>query len=421
MGKQSSRIYYRRKDHKDIYFQGVYHNAMIVRKEGDAELVWRKLYDEGYFVYTRQASGFYTAILYPKYRIREYHNNAASNTYYSDRYLVRKYAYSSAKAIISSDGKLWKSIGGNSGALAVIPKGDGVVVLSKQKYTYIPILESLDADEENSLVIFSDDEAGAKTGNSIFNTAGITDFCLLLNGSLSPVEALAVHTDGSIYRGLFTANTTEVGGSGCYNGMYYCAFNNIPDGSYVYVSNNGRDWERRGIPVKGRNLYTIQSDKGIIVYISSVNNNAYSPMHIYSTTDFVNYTRIDFPDSIVVPIIGQIYNAEKSSLNLKLSPSATDVDGSYNPTVYTSVYGFLSNMTRRQICYIEKGKISPPKGMIMDYAINLINMTPAHITIYLDNLFFRESDGNFAFFEGLYPESYMNDYLEITNTEGSEV
>lgn len=41
MGKQSARMVYQGKDHKDIYFQGNYHNAIV--KNG--EVVWYKLYD----------------------------------------------------------------------------------------------------------------------------------------------------------------------------------------------------------------------------------------------------------------------------------------------------------------------------------------------------------------------------------------
>lgn len=41
MGKQSARMVYRGKDHKDIYYQGNYHNAMY--KGG--QLVWKKIYD----------------------------------------------------------------------------------------------------------------------------------------------------------------------------------------------------------------------------------------------------------------------------------------------------------------------------------------------------------------------------------------
>lgn len=45
MGKQSARIVYRGKDHKDIYFRGKYHDAMYL----GYELLWYKIRKEGYY------------------------------------------------------------------------------------------------------------------------------------------------------------------------------------------------------------------------------------------------------------------------------------------------------------------------------------------------------------------------------------
>lgn len=423
MGKQSARIYYRETDHKDIYFQGNYHNAMIVSKESDSELVWRKLYDEGYFVYTRWdtdiSRSYYTAILYPKYRIREYRSEIAMETYHSDKYLARKYAYVSTGAIVSADGKLWRRIDGNDEERGVIPKCDGIVVCSniaalQCKYTYIPILESGYLDEKNSFVIFSDDAAGTRTDNSFFYSAGISDVCLLMDNSKSPVEAFAVDMKGNIYDGLFTTYYSEISSTGCYNGLYYCTISNVPDGCYVFVSNSiNVTWKRLEFPVKARYVQTIESSDGVVIYMSWLKNSPYGAVQVYVTTDFVNYTKIDIPDSIVVPIIGQIYAGEKSYLNLKMSYYAADLTDAYNIDVNSNTYQLLSEMSRCQICYIEKGKIAPPKGMIIHLFIRLINTQEKQITAYLDNMFFQESDGNFAFFEGLYPESYMNDYLGV--------
>ena len=47
MGKQSARLIYRGKDHKDIFFQGHYHDAMYI----GSELVWYKIRQEGYYVF----------------------------------------------------------------------------------------------------------------------------------------------------------------------------------------------------------------------------------------------------------------------------------------------------------------------------------------------------------------------------------
>lgn len=54
MGKQSARLYYDGKDHKDIFFRGKYHDAMYL----GYELLWHKIRKEGYyvFIYVRGSS-----------------------------------------------------------------------------------------------------------------------------------------------------------------------------------------------------------------------------------------------------------------------------------------------------------------------------------------------------------------------------
>lgn len=419
MGKQSARLYYRGKDHKDIYFQGKYHNAMIVRKEDKPELVWRKLYDEGYFVYTRLSGpsgspSYYTAILYPKYRIREYYGEIAQVTYHSNKHLARKYTGSWLGAVISYDGKLWKRIEGNNTEYGVVPKADGIVIYSvagyqKYKYTYIPIVNG-DVDEENALEIYFD--ASGKVGG-IFSTVGITDFCLLLDESKYPIiSALAVDMQGNVYNELFaTRQDQEIGGSGYYNGMYYCVFTNVGSGCYVYVSNSiGGPWERRSFPVRATKIYTIQTSNEIVVYVSSVNDNIYSAVQIYTTTDFISYKRISIPNNLTVSIIGAKYDEEKEYINFRMAREASAIENAYNLAVYGyDLYSVIGNMAKNTICYIEKCKISPPKGMIIQQGSL---ESAGRVTVYLDNLFFQPSEGNFAFFEELYPETFMNDYLE---------
>lgn len=58
MGKQSSRIYFQKKDHKDIYMNGHYHSAVYLCKESESgkvkcELVWRKIFDENLYIFTQ--------------------------------------------------------------------------------------------------------------------------------------------------------------------------------------------------------------------------------------------------------------------------------------------------------------------------------------------------------------------------------
>lgn len=57
MGKQSARILFQGKDHKDIYMNGYYHSAVYLCKESEdgkvnCELVWRKIFDENLYIFT---------------------------------------------------------------------------------------------------------------------------------------------------------------------------------------------------------------------------------------------------------------------------------------------------------------------------------------------------------------------------------
>lgn len=57
MGKQSARLYYQGKDHKDIFYRGNFHNKMYK----GSQLLWEKLYPDAYFLGTIRKSdrGFY--------------------------------------------------------------------------------------------------------------------------------------------------------------------------------------------------------------------------------------------------------------------------------------------------------------------------------------------------------------------------
>lgn len=429
MGKQSARLYYRKKDHKDIYFQGNYHNAMYVRKDGDAQLVWRKLYDEPYYVYTNQAQtvqpySYGAAILYPKYRIRESVGEMSLQTYHSKKYLTRKYNYSSVGAAISQDGKLWKRISGGSDERFVLPLGDGIVkvrrISGQTIYEYVPCIGIETADKE-AATIYSVTEKYA--GDSIISSIGISDFLLMMDDSAYPRKAFAVDLKGNVYRDLFTllGMDSESGGSGYFDGLYYFVVtNNRSFGGYVFVSESiAGPWEMRTPPVRASDLYAIQGSDEIVVYLDRINDSFYSKPQIYTTTDFIEYTKIDIPDSICIPIIGQIYNGEKDYINLIFSYGTPELDNAYNYGVNWGFHDYLSGMCHNEICYMENGKISPLKGMIFHKDITLVSRNIVQITVYIDNLYFRESDGNFAFFEELYPQSYMNDYLDKPETKVS--
>lgn len=56
MGKQSARIFYQGKDHKDIYMDGYYHSAVYKSEESKdgkivCKLIWKKIFDENLYIH----------------------------------------------------------------------------------------------------------------------------------------------------------------------------------------------------------------------------------------------------------------------------------------------------------------------------------------------------------------------------------
>ncbi|MGN0464894.1 MAG: hypothetical protein ACI4F9_00925 [Lachnospiraceae bacterium] len=81
MGKQSSRLFFNGKDHKDIYFQGHYHKAMYL----GSELVWEKKDDyEGFeFIVDSEING--KVVFYASGSISiDWGDGTSSKYYYND-------------------------------------------------------------------------------------------------------------------------------------------------------------------------------------------------------------------------------------------------------------------------------------------------------------------------------------------------
>lgn len=427
MGKQSARLIFRGKDHKDIYFQGKYCNALYVCKDDTTpELYWRKLYDEGYFVYgfsTFSPTVPYIAIMYPEYKIREYITNFVSTTlYHSNNLFVRFDATLIPMRLcwISEDGKLWKKteLGDLGTAIrGVVPKGDGIVVGNAldnygrtMEYTYYPVKDCI-IDKKNPVKLYSDSEHGTQTSGSIYNYANITDI-LILYDNYEKI-AFALDMNGKIYNNLFPVVTgTGDPSEGCFNGMYWVvdrlsyqmSYNSYSIQAYVSTNPYSGEWERKTF--FNTNTYyrcvAIQAKEYIALYF--VHQYGYA-MQAYTTKDFNNFQQIDIPDNLLVPFIGETWSEDIKYVNIMLSPNAESRSDSLNYnflTSYSSADIFQGNLN-----YVENQKISPFKGLLLQVAGQ-----GSTVTIYIDNLFFKESENNFAIYERNYPEQYMNDYME---------
>lgn len=99
MGKQSARLYYDGKDHKDIYFQGNYHRVMY---KGD-ELVWMKLGGKTYIPFVKHLNdGYQIYVYYPDTKSAEkiLDIDGAYNFTFNEKFLILY-----GTDIVSKDGR----------------------------------------------------------------------------------------------------------------------------------------------------------------------------------------------------------------------------------------------------------------------------------------------------------------------------
>lgn len=437
MGKQSARIVYRGKDHKDIYFHGKYHNAMYVCKDGEkAELYWRKLYDEGYFVYTFSifslTNSYSTAIMYPKYKIREYHSLNSVGIYHSDKYFIRTPdLLPLAWCHISVDGKYWKKIdlsGLGSSIYFVIPKWNGIIICNMldyyrnlMEYTYYPIKNG-DIDREKSVMLYSDAEHGTQTRTSVNMYTNIEDMFILCDFSSGAYDnvSFGVDIEGNIHYNLFPVSySNDYPANGYFNGIYWAMDRQrtkSADGYYhIYAyttTDPSGEWKGKHIFWENAiwNYAVVQAEDYIVLYFGY---NSLTAMQVYTTTDFSSIKQISIPDSLLVPIIGPVWDSSIKYVNIRLKPSApTRSDSVDYPLLQMT---FSDDIFRGRLNYVKNQKISPFEGLMLQTTQYVSATVRSQITIHIDNLFFEESEGNFAICEIYYPEQYMNDYIEEEN------
>lgn len=133
MGRQSSRLIYNGKDHKDIYFQGHYHDAMYV----GSQLVWKKIRERNwerigfhtfkdngnaYIAYDAQDKLYYFDRDSKEWVLSEVPDVEISigcaenglfiaNEYINDESMFNPSMHDTERIFISRDGKSWQNVG----------------------------------------------------------------------------------------------------------------------------------------------------------------------------------------------------------------------------------------------------------------------------------------------------------------------
>lgn len=405
MGKQSSRMIYRGKDHKDIFFQGRYHDAMYK----GMELIWHKIRKEGYYsiIVKTKTKEMFVLIFSEKTgefeEIMKIENNVESDAYYVELLV----AMDSERIYVSTlgiDSLLASSIDGinfentnleyeenielllcsnyHSDYLWRFRRSSNSVWLTKNVVSFKNGTLSVNTKSNDThlgrfAATWEDANMGdtygrnAKIGMHVHN---ITHYPLSENEfRVTTIMYYDVEneTSGEICK--ITAYGTNVSKFFCINNMYifFITISDKEDNHkrYVYYSNDGINYENSLMDTgKGNHFNASRPDfifyRGGIYYMygGAKSGNIGAPATLVLTKDFIHFSIKDIPNRIYVGT--KEYNI-----------------ASFMPIEYNSA-------TQNAIYFFNGERSTPEDGMLLTGASN------RKLLLYFDNMFFRESGGN---------------------------
>lgn len=395
MGKQSARLYYQGRDHKDIYYNGAYHNAMMF----NGELVWRKLRDEEHYVIniqrfegSAQSWNYFEAILYPKKRVMHV-KSLLDMMYFShnDEMVFGNYhrtqSTSNSNIVISSsDAKLYRR---NS----VMDYLSGGVIPVRGGFLYVN-----NTDYRTSLVRIGAD--GTVNERKIGKIAHEHPKCAYIGGECPDGAVitrnngtLILRIDGTVSPRLDTVSYSVCGYG---NGMYVLLQalrgvngNNYQYGLYACVIRPDHTWRQYAAPISyyysSKMIAMLYRGDKFLIYIhAAAYAGANERLRIFETRDFRHFNEV--PVSVKKLSVGYVNSgAGYSHIDLILDSSAQEEDGHYRCPDYV-----ISN----NACFKNQKKVDSD-GLVF-FIQGHEYSGYVYTTVYIDNLYFEESDGNFA-------------------------
>lgn len=409
MGRQSSRLIYKNKDHKDILFQGKYHNAMYL----GSQLLWKKIqkiipyisYDDYYREMCINTLDVDSKTIKKVARLigTEFNDNKLARGDNTVGYMIgdTSWAFSKDGQNFTQTERLGTSSYGELSAYAGYALTKNCIISSVRESTVADIYAVVSRDIDSFKI--SGGGGLGKLYGRIYSGFVNPELDILIHrdfaeGSDHPYWNYYVE-DAKTLRRLYGSGYTFVDnyknllGSDDRYIYFFCYIYHYSDGHrnqvrrYDYVAGNG-DILYSTIE---RNFYmniigSFYENGKFIVYRIDRRNSQTSVegrLQIYETTDFLNFSEIETPQSITVKDI--------SSDGEYTISFDSDVDGD----VYIQPYCNLDNT----YYFDESGVMHDDEGCLFHTNLHAkINETRYKkiVTIYFDNHYFRESDNNFC-------------------------
>lgn len=387
MGKQSSRLIYRGKDHKDIYFQGKYHKAMYK----GSQLLWKKLYKIiPYISFDGDNRVMCIKLLFVNERVTIKKLNLNGEAF-SDFNLVRGdnkvgYFLKDTSWVFSENGQNYLQtprmstlyVNGYLGYAMTSNTFFGVgMLIGGGTVDYSVLSRSISSFEDNGDSPIS--QFGELISGYIKPTVGVFvektmykayEYYLVTNSTHSRLHAFAYSNETKFL------GVKDVNG---YPHIYVYTYK-YSDGSGIeeYILSNNKT--SKYIAGEKKDFYfnimsTFYYDRKFIVY-SSENGR----LQIYETkNDFMSFTKVETPQSIIV-------NDMDSDKQYTISFDST-VEGD----VYLQPYCTLDNT----FYFDEEGVMHNDEGCLFTRNINETGFKKI-VMVYFDNHYFRQSENNFC-------------------------
>jgi desulfoferrodoxin (superoxide reductase-like protein) len=414
MGKQSARLYYDGKDHKDIFFQGNYHRAMY---KGN-RLVWEKITEGNHIPYiSREGNDMVLKVLYVDGRTTVTVGNSKKFVSYYDRIVRGKnivgFVVTNGQIVYSTDGETFKAIEGTS-------KEDGNAgraheLYSSQINNFCWYWKRTTKSYPNGLYYLVDTDVESSATKELerwlfssYNTIEI------VSGIIKPKLNILLYIRHSHTSGQSPSYTRNVRiydrGTNEYRKTYAwesgAPYPDIPtialgsDGQFLYVyGTQYNDTLRK--EANGVSKYGIKKDSisytdvtGSKIPYEYIKTSLYKngkfivycsvegKLEIYTTNDFIDFTKISVNHSIRIRNIA-------SGKDITVS-----FDKNTSGDIYIQPYCNLDNT----YCFDDNGIMHEDNGCLFCSIDENAEpgTTPRRAMFYFDNFYFEESEGNFC-------------------------
>lgn len=399
MGKQSSRLIYRGKDHKDIYFQGKYHKAMYK----GSQLLWKKLYKIiPYISFDGDNRVMCIKLLFVNERVTIKKLNLNGEAF-SDFKLARGdntigYFLKDTSWVFSKNGQNFFQTPKMPPTANIYTYFSADLGYALTKNCFIGVTRKLETLDYN---IYSRDINSYNYNSSDF----FWQFGEVVSGYLNLFSDICIIKTNAEGYGRYVVSDAKKIKTRIHNFDYFneTKFLGVSDSTvYVYVYDyTVISYQRSQVQgynyitnTSGINFSTIGKDfyfgimetfyengKFIVYYMDRSASQLLTEgrLQIYETTDFLSFTEVETPQLITVK--------DMDSDGEYIISFDSTVDGD----VYLQPYCTLDNT----YYFDEEGVMHNDEGCLFTRNINETGFKKI-VMVYFDNHYFRQSENNFC-------------------------